>query len=548
MRALHIGVLDLFFILLGDISMPKQSENIEKAAIIGGGACGMAAAKVLDQAPDKYNVELFEARDEVGGNARRVLINGVYYDLGPEFLKGPGPKGYPTVHTFLKHLDITPEPFELNMEFHGPDNMRIVLPPLIHNNDDEGDIGCCGFGSFWGTTPKQPKTHIAWKTIFTQFCSLLTTKFFIDKAEELNSPGHETQTLEAFVNDFIQGALIDLQKNTRQHWADNLLYPLLAGAFGVSLAQIKQCCARYAMAYLTLETKWYSVPEGLSSYIEKIYKELKHTKVHLNTAIQKLEQFDVDGKTKYKLLTQDGYVVDTEGKPIIYDKIIIATPANVTAKLLEGTKESAVREACELVEFYPTIIRLERKKIKKGDLSCREEGHDPDTVVHTDFDGVNATMTVYKDFKAKQSSAPQVHVVKRWILEGQPQSENCYAEARFLHTLPNEKFLNASQAMIKAQGRNGLFYASGETDSHESAVRGGLKAAALLCKEANCLKKNKTLALFPEIVQEVRTSAAIMTQATSPLLAGTSMTSTRKPSTKKADRSMEIIETSALRG
>lgn len=40
-----------------------------RIAIVGGGVSGLGAAWALDQHPDRFDFRLFEARDQVGGNA-----------------------------------------------------------------------------------------------------------------------------------------------------------------------------------------------------------------------------------------------------------------------------------------------------------------------------------------------------------------------------------------------------------------------------------------------------------------------------------------------
>ena len=57
--------------------------------IIGGGLSGLTAADEILKAMPNTKVTVLEALPEVGGRTRSVKLNGVFYDLGAEWI------GYP---------------------------------------------------------------------------------------------------------------------------------------------------------------------------------------------------------------------------------------------------------------------------------------------------------------------------------------------------------------------------------------------------------------------------------------------------------------------
>ena len=54
---------------LGGAANPRERTTLRRIAIIGGGISGLAAAWGLHHHPDRFDFRLFEARDQIGGNA-----------------------------------------------------------------------------------------------------------------------------------------------------------------------------------------------------------------------------------------------------------------------------------------------------------------------------------------------------------------------------------------------------------------------------------------------------------------------------------------------
>ena len=65
-----------------NVELPPNTRP--KIAILGGGVCGLYAARILSRAG--ADVTVIEAEEEVGGLARGYLINGNYYDVGVHHL------------------------------------------------------------------------------------------------------------------------------------------------------------------------------------------------------------------------------------------------------------------------------------------------------------------------------------------------------------------------------------------------------------------------------------------------------------------------------
>ena len=61
--------------------------------IVGGGLSGLTAADEILKADPSADVTVLEAMSEVGGRTRSIKMNGVFYDLGAQWI------GYPQKYT-----------------------------------------------------------------------------------------------------------------------------------------------------------------------------------------------------------------------------------------------------------------------------------------------------------------------------------------------------------------------------------------------------------------------------------------------------------------
>ncbi|HAT7005564.1 TPA: NAD(P)-binding protein [Legionella pneumophila] len=474
-----------------------MTNKVMNIAIIGGGT-GITTAWALEN-QQKFHVTVFEENDRLGGHIHSIKINNVILEGGAEFI-GP-PALYPNVHQLFQYLGVALDQFELNMDF---DNLKqrdhIVLPPLYHTSsgksEDTSSILYTLSCGLFGKRRKQNETRVSVDTMLTEMYNLLEMNHLImDARNKLLHPDNLI-TLEQFIKEFKEKCVHALSPIDK--FAEEFLYPLIASGWGVSIDTIKTFGAHYAMNYLAAGMNWFDAPEGLSSYIDKMVAQCTNTQFNANTAIKKLIPITVDGQIKYQLLKRDNtFVCDAAGSPMIYDDVVISTPAYVTNELLSDIESNTIkvlREKLANVTYYDTTVVFHQ---------------DPEylspyrTVVHSRFDGTQSANTMCKPWKFNKDEIP---IMKTWVLPGQEMPKNVLREVHYKHPVMDKNYYEAQQALHTTQGEAGLWHGgilAGFNDSHESGVTAALQVAAQLNHREHCLNKNERLALFPHILDSV---------------------------------------------
>lgn len=468
---------------------PNKKKNI---AIIGAGT-GLTIAWILENQP-QFNVTLFEKEARLGGHIHSIEINKVTLEAGAEFIGNPS--AYANVHRLLNHLNILLQPFELSSDFNDlRSDHHVIMPPVYHTSN--GKNSKPSFFQMLYDDQTQPEIRIA-STLFTEFCKLLNTAEVINEAKNKLLHPANVMTLKQFVEAFIHDKCHD--SKCRQHFADEYLYPLIAASWGVSIDTIKNFCAHYAMTYIEDGSSWYDAPNGLSEYIHKMATQCTKTHFALNTPIKKLVPINEQGCTKYQLLKEDGVLFsDNTGTPIVYDEVVLTTPADVTKKLLADIPHATIQTLCNTlaqVNYFDTTIAFHQ------DASYASQNN---TVVHTRFDGTNSANTACKRWKFPANETP---VMKTWVLPNQPKPKNIFQTFHYHHPVMDQNYYVAQQTIHQIQGQAGLWHGgilSGFNDSHESGITVAVHMAGLLIKQHQlCLEKNNRLMVFPQVIESVK--------------------------------------------
>jgi predicted NAD/FAD-binding protein len=115
---------------------------VERICVVGAGVSGLGAAWALGLHPDRYQVEVFEGRDQVGGNARTVDIPQASGMPVPVDISVTAfiPSMYPTIVELMRAYNIEPAPTRFSYEVHyrgdvyghdAPSDLRKRLEPDI---------------------------------------------------------------------------------------------------------------------------------------------------------------------------------------------------------------------------------------------------------------------------------------------------------------------------------------------------------------------------------------------------------------------------------
>jgi uncharacterized protein len=463
-----------------DVLMPDLKKNI---AIIGAGT-GLTTAWLLEE-HEQFNVHVFEKQERLGGhiNSVDIEVDGrqIVEEGGAEFI-GPS-SDYTNVHRLFNHLKVKLIEYNLNSHFENCDNDEyVVLPPLYNNAD-----GWIKY-PFFCSDSVQKAYHLDFHTLLFEINKLLKLNELINQAKSKLLDSSDVLTLEAFISTYTS------HKDDTE-FLEQFFYPFVAAGWGVAIEDVKQFCAHYAMQYLMLGDKWFHAVDGLSTYIDTMAKQCTRSQIHTKTEIVALIPINVDGQDKYQLQkSDDSLVCDKMGQPILFDDVVISTPAFASAQLLskiDNEDITAIRDKLSKVEYFDTEIVIHQ------DMDYASKFN---TVVHTRFEKGQAANTMCKDWLYPDGSKK---VFKTWVLPGQNKPNNILQTFHYRHPKIDVNYYQAQQVIHLNQGVAGIFHAgilAGGSDSHESGITAAIDAACKVCIKENALIDLKRMSLFPEFM------------------------------------------------
>lgn len=421
-------------------STEKRGLNLVKVGIIGGGAAGLTAAWLLD---NNCEVVLFEKSDHLGGHAHTIYVpysgKKIPIEIGFEFFNAVL---FPHFMNLLKLLNVPITPYPLTYTFHSKqDNNTLVLPP-IHN------------GTF------------AWHALRPHnLLTLLQFNYFMLKAKKIIKTHNDAIGLEQFADTLMLS----------KRFKNNFLYPFLGAGWGASLDDFKTFAA-YDIAKWIAQTpislwppQWFEVTNGTSAYIETLAQQLHKTTIKISTSIQHIA------------LTNASYVItETNGATSTVDHLIFATNPQQACLLLKDFKQG---ESASLIlkqmHYFPATVAVH------GDQRFMPQNKTDWSVANVTYDGINSTLTVYKQQKT------DIPLFRSWIAQGDPNlPEPLYAIEHFQHQKVTPAFFKAQKELKAVQGLHNLWFAGHHThdiDSHESALVSAILIAQKLAPQSQRL-------------------------------------------------------------
>lgn len=491
-RKRKIEVLKDAQAIASDATVAKK----KKVLVVGGGT-GLTTAFMLEGMPN-FEVTLLEASNRLGGHIDSIDCgdHGMA-EGGAEFVGSEA--SYPNFDKLLKILKILLESYQLNVNFtqkiahkHGS---SFVLPPRYHTTKQPGASSSCWPKLFGSSNKNQTETRFDLSSVLDNFSKLLGLQATILNAKATPAPQklEEVKTLEEFLEHF-KRYVPDVIDREIDAFAQDVLYPMVAAAWGIPISQAKNMCAHYALNYIALGSEgWRDVPAGLSSYIHEMEALSKNLNIKLETKVNKVIPLSEGG---YHVEVESGgalpkLLLGADGKPEVFDDVVISTPAYATKDMLPDLNKdiSRLKEALEKVSYYDTTLVFHLDKKYETPKQ---------TVIHTIVEGDFAANTAQKDWKAKNGATP---VMKTWVLEGQekPKSSKILHERKYRHPYMDKAYFAAQLVMREMQNKYGLHFGGilgGNGDSHEDGITAALRIARAISKKYNCLELNDRLKPF----------------------------------------------------
>lgn len=409
-----------------------------KVAVIGGGISGIGAAWLLSRAG--HEVHLFEAEDRLGGHAHTVDVQ---EEGGP----------LPVDTGFLVYNELT-------------------YPNLIGFFEE---LGVETIGSDMSLSIKSSREDLEWagdnlNSVFGQRKNLFSPGFYLMLWDILRFGREAEKNLSlARRHAWSLGELLENRKYSRR-FLDHYLLPIGAAIWstpeGEMLAFPAETFLVFFMNHKLLQVndrpQWRTVLGGSRQYVEKAARGIRH--IHLSSPVESVERKE-NGRIELVV----------GGNTLEFDKVIFATHAPVTAKILRNKtqKESAVLGAIEY-ESNRTILHsdetfMPRNKLCWSSWNVEATGHGgyAKTVSLTYFINRLQSLKTKKNYFVTLNPVADLSGILEFI----------YAHPKF-----DRDALRAQRSLDEIQGTGGVYFAGAWTryGFHEDGLLSGVRVCERL--------------------------------------------------------------------
>lgn len=420
------------------LPLRARSAALPRVAVIGGGMAGVATAWLLDGVCD---VQLFEARDSIGGNVRTlpITLDGTTYavDIGAQYFH-PGP--YPTYVQLLEELGLWPtstgkshaftasitldDPTQSNPLFVSPELPGRVWPIAA----DWNRSGLLAFQTTFKAAQRREARDAAWGVSLGDWLATLP----ISAAE-----------------------------------ADTMIIPWAASLNSGDIAQARDMSARATMVFAagalpsspTDPILYYVLDNGMIEPLNLMVGQYGTVQVHVGTAVEAVQA-----------RAGGGYTVQPDGLAAVdVDAVVFAASGPPTLALLQGLPGTALQQrALQGFTFYDATLALHTDPAYvRSDTRLW-------SFLNAQVNGTTCEASMWMDPVLGTSG-----LWKSWVTHRAPPAAPV-ATASFKHVLPDVDGVAAQRLLAGLQGRGGLWFAGGYTqsfDSQETALRSAMTVA-----------------------------------------------------------------------
>jgi len=389
----------------------KERLLLEKIAIIGSGISGIAASYFLHE---KYDVTLFESNAYFGGHSHTVeiFLEGKTVPVDTGFIVF-NKRTYPNLVEFFKQLDIDIAPSAMSFAVSAEN------------------------GGF-------------------EYCGASLSKFFVQR-KHLISPkfwkfGLEILKFNKYCMEQDLGCLSHL---SLEEFLDNLgvsedfktyyLYAMAGAIWSTPLNQVLQYPAKTLLTFfknhglLTLldQPQWYTVRNGSRVYVEKAL-QASGVKKSLNCAVKSVVR------------QENQVIIKTEDSEATFNKVLFATPADITLRLLEMP---TAQERDVLQNFRYT----KNQAYLHTDHTLMPKRRNAWASWNSVLSEQNESSLSYW-MNSLQPLETDTDVFVTLNPDKTPRDELCYQKLTYYHPLFDQKAINAQSRIQSLQGINNTWF------------------------------------------------------------------------------------------
>lgn len=287
-----------------------------KIAIVGGGISSLASAFYLESANKDLSIDIYESQARLGGTMKTQNIDG--------FLFEEGVNGFLTNKPYMLDLVKSAQAEHLLLASNDLARVRYIYTDKLH------------------LLPETPQAFLRTKLLSLKAKLRVLAEPFIKAKTDA-----EDETLESFGN-----------RRVGKEMTDIFLNAMVAGVFASSPEKISVKSAfplvvnleqKYGGLFRGMLKKRKKTPGpggilmsfngGVSTFIEHLATKLS-ANIFLNTKVEKIEK----SNEKYKVISGE--------KSQVYDKIILATPAFISASLIADLDKNLAEKLAQ-IEYSP---------------------------------------------------------------------------------------------------------------------------------------------------------------------------------------------------
>lgn len=423
---------------LSDSAAPRR----KRIAVIGAGAGGIATAYFLQ---GSHDVEVFEARNKIGGHSESVVIDyqgqPVTVDLGAQFFH---PATHPIYVTLLEEIGLyDPDHPDADQTFEAPGSLCIFptqggAPTFASTRAGAMPLRAITFALYSQYAREAVTGNLSWE---------ITLDSWVKK---LPLPG-------SFKSD--------------------LLHPWLAALIGTSRANALRASARsilqtFALAFpATLfggRPTTFNSSIGLQGNLQRLLDRSPGTVVNLGLPVTAMS------------FSGDTWSLDTlSGRHGPYDAVVLNAPPGATRELVRALPWAQdIAAQLDAYEYFESRILI----------------HTDPAYVHRDranwavysagVTGIECEGSAWEGgLHEKLPSGGTVDIFKSWALNRRAEPANILYERRYKHPLITPEAIRAARALHRMQGRNGLHFGGQYTtasDMQETAVFSAMRVTEAL--------------------------------------------------------------------
>ena len=415
----------------------------EKIAIIGGGISGLSSAWHISQT---HNVTLFEKNNYLGGHANTILVGEKHNKVVPVDVGFMvfNELSYPNLIQLFQKLDI---------KSHDSD-MSFSVSDKIKGYEYSGS----GLGGYFG----QRKNLFSLK----HWGQLLSIIRFYSKAQ-INIKKYTTDTT---LLEFLKAEKLS------DFFIENHIIPMCSAIWSCDDNEMLSYPAHDFVSFfinhglfkLKNRPKWKSVARGSREYVEAIKKSNK-IKIKLNSNIIKIEK----KAEKFVIILDDGM-------KDIYDKLILASPANESKRLIETVDE-------QLAVLLNKFKYQENLGILHSDPNVMPNSKNiwaSWNYIRSNKDSSKLSVTYWLNSIQKIDS--QTNYFLTLNPENQIQENQIHKQIYFSHPIFDLDNKNTKKEIMKRQGNNNIWVCGSYLGYgfHEDGIQSGLIVSEDILKKA----------------------------------------------------------------